>query len=172
MTSTASTIHRDRSVADESDGVDTVATCPTCGTAYNLDRGQPEELADETRTPEAPVRAALPATPTADLPAGAVLRAPLAMALRVILEVVDGRRLARQLVEIVSASVGRYVGTMASCRRPLHAARLLSVRVCRPSETGAEAAAVVLLDRRVRAVAARFEQDGGQTWRCVAFRVL
>jgi hypothetical protein len=86
--------------------------------------------------------------------------------LRLVLEVIDGRRPAAQLDGVVVASVLRYVRAARPARRPVRVSRLLSLRVCRPVEHAVEAAAVVGVDQRVRAVAARFELEQAG-WRCV-----
>jgi hypothetical protein len=104
------------------------------------------------------------------LPEVGAVRVPVARLLRLVLEVIDGRRPAAQLDGVVAPSVLRYL--RAACvAGPVRVSRLGSLRVCRPTEQAAEAAAVVEVDQRVRAVAARFEhQQAG--WRCVAFRIL
>jgi hypothetical protein len=65
---------------------------------------------------------------------------------------------------LVAPPVVRYL----RAAQPTAPVALRSVRVCVPV---GEVAAVVRCGDRIRAVAARFEQDSGG-WRCVAFRIL
>ena len=97
------------------------------------------------------------------------MRVAVAGILRVMFEVIAGRRLSGQLDAVVSPSVLRYVRAARGAGGG--ALVLRSVRLCFPAEQVVEVAAVVRAVDRVRAVAARFEHaDGG--WRCVAFRIL
>jgi Family of unknown function (DUF6459) len=89
--------------------------------------------------------------------------------LRLLLEVLDGRRPAVQLAAHLAPGALRYV--RAAGRRGSGRSRLSSVRICRPAEAAAEVAAVYRLDGRARAVAARFEREPDGTWRCVALRL-
>jgi hypothetical protein len=75
----------------------------------------------------------------------------VARVLGLVLEVIDGRRPPRQLDGIVAPLVLRYAQAAHVAGRP---ARLLSLRMCRPSERALEAAAVTVVGQRVRAVAA------------------
>jgi hypothetical protein len=91
--------------------------------------------------------------------------------LRLVLEVIDACRPAVQLTKVATASVQRYVRAARLTGHPAHASQLRSVRVCRPTAQAFEASAVVTVNQRSRAVAARFEHQ--QTaWRCVALRIL
>lgn len=102
-----------------------------------------------------------------------VVRRCAQQALRLTLEVLDGRRPPAHLAELVEPSVGRYVAAAAAHRPAVAhapAARLRSMRLDQPRPGAAEIAAVCQLCGRIRAVAARFElHDGG--WRCTAFRL-
>jgi hypothetical protein len=84
------------------------ATCPQCGTTFPV--GAPT--------------VGVAATATAGPRDGELLRVPLARVLRLVLEVVDGRRIVRQLAGMASPSVLRYVGATAMGRRPGRVARL------------------------------------------------
>jgi len=91
--------------------------------------------------------------------------------LGLVLEVIDGRRPAAQLDGVVAPSVLRYARAARLAGPPVRVSRLRSLRMCRPTAEALEAAAVVVIGQRVRAVAARFEHE--QTgWRCVAVRIL
>jgi hypothetical protein len=97
------------------------------------------------------------------------VRVVLAGILRVVFEVIAGRRPAVQLDGLVSGSVSRYVRAAREARGAVVVLR--SLRLSFLTDEALEAAAVVRAGGRVRAVAARFEDvDGG--WRCVAFRIL
>lgn len=92
-------------------------------------------------------------------------------ALRLVLEVLDGRRPAAHLAGHLGRDAVRAV--RAAGRRGSGPSRLTSVRVSRPAPAAAEVAAVYRLDGRARAVAARFEPPPGADgpWRCVAIRL-
>ncbi len=97
------------------------------------------------------------------------VRVVLAGILRVVFEVIAGRRPVVHLDAVVSGSVGRYVRTAREARGGVVVLR--SLRLCVPADGVVEAAAVVRAGGRVRAVAARFEHaDGG--WRCVVFWIV
>jgi hypothetical protein len=90
--------------------------------------------------------------------------------LRLLLEVLDGRRPVAQLDEHLTRPALRCVRA-AGCRGSGRS-RLTSMRVCRPVPGAAEVAAVYRLDGRARALAARFERTrDGAGWRCVAVRL-
>ena len=90
--------------------------------------------------------------------------------LRLMLEVLDGRRPVAQLDEHLTRPALRCVRA-AGCRGSGRS-RLTSMRVCRPAPDAEEVAAVYRLDGRARAVAARFERTrDGAGWRCVAVRL-
>jgi hypothetical protein len=56
---------------------------------------------------------------------------------------------------------------MRLAARQVRAARLCSLRICHPHPDVAEVAAVCLIGRRPRALAARFERCAeGPAWRC------
>lgn len=96
------------------------------------------------------------------------LRRRVAGVLRLLLEVLDGRRAAVQLAPHLAPQPLRYV--RAAGRRPRKPSRLTSLHVCRLSAAAAEIAAVYRVGSRARALAARFEQEGA-TWRCTAVRL-
>ena len=136
--------------------------CPHCGgpvsTTTTADAKAPGGTRDDVEHGQRPVVDAV------------AVRVALAQVLRLILEVIDGRRPSGHLDSLATPSVLRYV----RATRPMQPRRggvLRSVRVCCPVEQVAEVAAVITFAGRIRAVAARFEQDAGQR-RCVAFRIL
>ncbi|MHA6792925.1 Rv3235 family protein [Pseudonocardia bannensis] len=93
--------------------------------------------------------------------------------LRLVLEVIDGRRPAAQLGRLLEPSVLRYVtaaATQPGVRRD-GCARLRSLRLDRPRPDAAEVAAVCRLGGRIRALAARFERSDTGLWRCTALRI-
>lgn len=99
------------------------------------------------------------------------LRQSAGSILRLLLEVLDGRRPLVQLAPYLAPSVLRYV--RAAGRTGGGPSRLTSVRVCRLRASAAEVAAVYRANGRARAVAIRLEQprDAPGTWRCTAIRL-
>jgi hypothetical protein len=93
-----------------------------------------------------------------------------AAALRLALEVLDGRRAEAHLADIAAPAVLRYWRAARDQRRMRSPAQLKAMRVCLPAPGAAEVAAVCAIDGRVRALAARFERRGGR-WRCTAVRL-
>ncbi|MEK6442517.1 Rv3235 family protein [Pseudonocardia sp. T1-2H] len=95
--------------------------------------------------------------------------------MRLVVEVVDGRRPVRQLHGLVGPRVLRYVTAAILAPHARRAtARLTSVHVSLPARDCAEVTAVCSMGGRVRAIAARFELGGplpGE-WTCTALRVL
>lgn len=138
-----------------------VVACPHCGATVEVGPAMAAvEEGDAGR-----------ATVPVDLPDAGTVRVPVARILRLVLEVIDGRRPARQLDGVVAPSVLRYARAAHVAQRPTRVSRLQSLRVCRPTEQTLEAAAVVAFGQRVRAVAARFEHEQNR-WRCHALRIL
>ncbi|MGI9000586.1 MAG: Rv3235 family protein [Pseudonocardia sp.] len=60
----------------------------------------------------------------------------------------------------------------AAARRAGQGTRLRWLRVYQPTQNSEEAAAVVLISGRPRAVAARFDRHDTDQWRCTALRVM
>lgn len=121
--------------------------------------------------------AEVPAPPAAAPPepvAPDVRPAALAV-LRLLLEVVDGRRPHTQLGQTVSEPVRRYVLAAAGRAAGPHGPRatLTTARVYQPCPTSAELSAVWRLGRRPRALAARIERHppAPLAWRCTALRL-
>ncbi|WP_219420344.1 Rv3235 family protein [Pseudonocardia nigra] len=136
-------------------------SCPHCGAS--IMSGATDPAADTSGVRAAAI--------VVDLPDAAPVQLPVARVLRLILEVIDARRPVAQLAAVAAPSVLRYARAARLAGRSARVSRLLSLRVCRPTEHAVEAVAVVAVDQRHRAVAARFEQQ--QTgWRCVALRIL
>ncbi|WP_219420379.1 Rv3235 family protein [Pseudonocardia nigra] len=79
-------------------------------------------------------------------------KVPVARVLRLIFEVIDGRRPVAQLVGVAAPSVLRYARAARLAGRPTRVSRLLSLRLCRPAAHAVEAAAVVAVDQRHRVV--------------------
>jgi hypothetical protein len=95
--------------------------------------------------------------------------------MRLVVEVIDGRRSVRQLQGLVGPRVLRYVTAAILAPHARRAtARLTSVHVSLPARDSAEVTAVCSLGGRIRAIAARLELGGplpGE-WTCTALRVL
>ena len=89
-----------------------------------------------------------------------------------LVEVYDGRRPVEQMRRVAAPAVLRYVRASRPVQAPRRAGRVLSYRVSRPAEDAVEASAVVALNGRVRAVAARFESCAPTGWLCTAVRIL
>jgi hypothetical protein len=139
-----------------------VVACPHCGGSVPI--GTSSKRGHEREQP-------MEADVVAPLPDAREVEGPVAAVLRMVLEVIDARRPLAHLDAAVAPSVLRYVRAARLAARPARIARLVRLRVCRPTRHTAEAAAVVTIDRRVRAVAARFEREPSG-WRCVALRIL
>lgn len=137
--------------------LDTTGECPHCGGAL----------------PATVVASVAPTAPAVveDLPDSDVLQGPVRRLLALVFEVVDGRRPVDQLAPVLAPAVLRYTRAACLAYRPARVSRARSVRLCRPTEHAIEAAAVVEIDRRVRAVAARFDTERGALC-CVALRIL
>lgn len=87
------------------------------------------------------------------------------------MQVLDGHRAAAQLAPLMATTEVGYLRSIAAGVRPRTSSQVLRVRVTQPSATAGEVAAVIRVNGRSRAVAARFERDG-QAWRCTLLRVL
>jgi hypothetical protein len=107
----------------------------------------------------------------ADLPDERAARETVAWVVRLVLEVIDARRPIAQLKGVATTTVLRYVRAARLAAYPARSSRLLSIRICSPTGEVIEAAAVVRIEQRTRALAARFEQGQGQ-WRCVSLRII
>lgn len=136
----------------------TTADCPHCGQPL-LARPQTGAVGLE---PDVAVVTVPQVDPVRGVAAGVV---------RVLLEVVDGRRRVEQVAAVASPSVCRYMRAARLGQAAPRVFRVRSLRLCRPAESVLEAAAVVAIAGRVRALAARLERTDG-AWRCVAFRIL
>lgn len=88
-----------------------------------------------------------------------------------VLQVLDGHRAAAQLAPLMATTEVSYLRSVVAGVRPRTASQVLRVRVTQPSATAGEVVAVIRVNGRPRAVAARFERDG-QAWRCTVLRVL
>jgi hypothetical protein len=116
----------------------------------------------------------------ADLPDEPGVQVEMERWMRLLVEVLAGRRPARQLSGVAARPVLRYLRVCAerlSAPRG-HAgvgvrwpAQVITVRVCQPHEGAAEVAGVCLLGGRVRAVAVRFERCRSGAWFCEVVRV-
>ncbi|WP_219420224.1 Rv3235 family protein [Pseudonocardia nigra] len=136
-------------------------SCPHCGASITF--GASDSAPDTSDVHAAAI--------VVDLPDAGAVQLPVARMLWLIFEVINARRPVAQLAGVAAPSVLRYARAARLAGRPARVSRLLSLRVCRPAEHAVEAAAVVAVDQRHRAVAARFEQE--QTgWLCVALRIL
>ena len=104
------------------------------------------------------------------------LRERSGQVLRLVLEVLDGRRPLTHLGPHLEPPALRYVRA-AHAQRPAlrQPSRMTSLHVSRPCAGAVEVAAVYRLGGRVRALAARFEgsvADEPPSWRCVTLRLL
>lgn len=138
-----------------------VVACPHCGGTVHV----------AAPAVEAVQRSTVRVTGPAGLPEAGPVRGPVGRVLGLVFEVIDGRRPAEQLTRVVTAPVLRYIRAARLERCPARVSRLLSLKMCRPTDGAVEAAAVAALETRIRAVAARFEHDPSG-WRCVALRIL
>jgi hypothetical protein len=162
MTSSSEHGSRIRRVAYEPVPADApgVWVCRHCGGELQA-RDEAGPSARETAAAQAEVQ----------LPDERAARREVARVVRLVLEVIDARRPLAQLDGIAAPAVLRYVRATRLAAHPARSSRLLSVRVCCPAVAVIEAAAVVRIEQRDRAVATRFEQRQGQ-WRCVSLRII
>jgi hypothetical protein len=111
-----------------------------------------------------------PVAPPAPSPAACVLAERV---LRAVVEILGGRRPARQLSAVLSPDLLAHLITLQEVAGPLKP-RVRKV-LARPQAPGVlEAVAVVTLTTGVRALAARFEEhadEGGRRWRCTALQL-
>lgn len=139
----------------------------------------PEPLIEPAEQPPAPQPARDPDPGQAPPPGLRGARVEVSTVLRMILEVLDGRRASAQLSSRLSPPVLRYLGALAgrldaptgqrarSGRRP---PALRSLRLSQPAAEIAEASAVWRYNGRHRALAARFEWSTDH-WHCTALRL-
>ncbi len=117
--------------------------CPHCGGPIS---------GPMTPVPEPRESAELPVVE--DLPDADEVRIPVARVLQSVLEAIDGTRPLEQLRAVLAPSALRYARASLTAKRPMRASRMLSLRVCRPTQHAAEVTAVVRIEQRIRAMAA------------------
>jgi len=88
-----------------------------------------------------------------------------------LIEVLDGRRPASQLRDMLSEQVYAALQTRVRTTRPGHGRRLRSIHPCRPAPGVLELCATFGTPHRTFAAALRLEYRAGR-WRCTALRVL
>lgn len=147
-----------RKVNYEASRVAAVVECPHCGGPVEI-----AAAASDREPGQMVTAAAIVVAPDVE-----PVRRQVAQLLRSVLEVIDGRRPVAQLLGVVAPSACRYA---RSDRGPGRVSRILSLRAFLPTEAAAEVTAVVAMDGRVRAVAARFELRVGG-WCCTVLRIL
>jgi hypothetical protein len=132
----------------------------------------------ESGSPTAVALPALQMVPVVEeLPVDPELSARVRFVLQATLEAFDGRRPLRMLTGILAPQVIRYLRAASEMHRTTgrvrgRVTRLGRVRVCPVASGVAEVAAVVVLNSRPLALAARFEQDRSDTWTCTELRLL
>ena len=121
--------------------------------------------APQPAPPEPPLPAPLPADPLAPVLVERLLRAAV--------EILCGRRPARQLSAVLRPDVLAHLLTLQEVAG--HLKPQVRKVLARPQTPGVlEAVAVVALSTGVRALAARFEEhagEGGRQWRCTALQL-
>jgi hypothetical protein len=133
--------------------------CPTCG-----HREPVHEPSIGLQTTPDPVTDVVP-------DAAAIKSAFRALAL--LMEMLDGRRPARQMRKIAAPRVIRYLRAIPLGPGGLPGGvRLLSFHPSQPHEGAVEVAASVAIRGRRRAVAASFELTGLENWVCDTLRIL
>lgn len=134
---------------------------------------EPEPGAVATDPLLPPPRAPEPVRSPASVPQWTEAHHTVARALRVAMEVLDGRRPLAHLAGHFEAPVLRYWRAAARQRRVCSPARFTRMRLCMPRDGVAEVAVTCDIDGRPRALAARFERgDEPRTrWRCTALRL-
>lgn len=139
------------------DNAELLEPCPSCGHWEHL---------DETAAPVVG-----PVVQDVRPDRSALLAA--AWTLTLLVEVLDGRRPARQVTGLVEPRVLRYlaavpIGPSGACR----GARVLSLHPRQPHEGAVEVAASLRLAGRRRAMAASFALSGVDSWVCETVRIL
>ena len=127
---------------------------------------EPEPTTDPVPSWDAP---APTGPPTPDLPADPAARRAAERVLRVIVEILDGRRPADHLDGLATPAVVRCV---RFARHRVNGSWLARVRVVQPHEKAVEVAAVCRSGRGVHAIAARLDHTRRRGWRCTAFRLI
>ncbi|WP_433503228.1 Rv3235 family protein [Pseudonocardia halophobica] len=139
------------------DGEDFLDPCPTCGHRASADA--PSELP--------------PGDPLTDV---VLDRAAIAHAHRTVgmaVEVLDQRRPAKQLIDLVAPRVLRYLRAVPVAPSGLRGgARLLSFHPSQPHEGTVEVASSVRIGGRRRGLAASFDLTGHRRWICQSIRIL
>ncbi|MCE3554430.1 Rv3235 family protein [Pseudonocardia sp. RS11V-5] len=139
------------------DGEDFLEPCPTCGHRALADA--PPELPPGEPVPEVPLDRA------------AIGQAHWTVAM--LMEVLDQRRPAKQLTDLVAPRVLRYLRAMPVEASGLRGgARLLSFHPSQPHEGAVEVAGSVRLRGRRRALAVSFTLVGLDRWLCSTIRIL
>ncbi|GAA4689315.1 hypothetical protein GCM10023215_26920 [Pseudonocardia yuanmonensis] len=139
------------------DGDDFLDPCPTCGHRAPVDA--PAGLP--------------PGDPVSDVPLDRVAIQHAQRTVVLLVEVLDQRRPATQLTDLVAPRVLRYLRAMSVARSGLRGgARLLSFHPSQPHEGAVEVAASVRIRGRRRALAASFTLVGLDRWVCSTMRIL
>ncbi|GAA1860288.1 hypothetical protein GCM10009836_45540 [Pseudonocardia ailaonensis] len=139
------------------DNTELLEPCPNCGHWEHLD--------EPAASPVGPVVADLRPDRSALLAA--------AWTLTLLVELLDGRRPARQVTGLVASRVLRYLAAVPAGRDgSCGGARLLSVHPRQPHEGAVEVAASLRLAGRRRAMAASFALPGVDSWVCETVRIL
>lgn len=139
------------------DGEDFLDPCPTCG--HRAPADVPAELP--------------PGDPVTDVmrDRAAIVQAQRTVVMAV--EVLDQRRPAKQLTDLVAPRVLRYLRAVPVDASGLRGgARLLSLHLSQPHEGAVEVAGSVRLRGRRRALAASFTLFGLDRWMCSTIRIL
>lgn len=117
---------------------------------------------------------ATPKPPTVTLPAADPAASVLAeRVLRAVVEILGGRRPARQLSAVLSPDLLSYLAALKAVAGHLEP-RVRKVFARQQADGAVEAVALVTLNTGVRALAARFEEqrdDGGRRWQCTALQI-
>jgi hypothetical protein len=138
------------------DGTDLIPVCPTCGHHPQADpRPLPEGVPAEDVRPDRAVLAAAERTT------------------RLLVDVLDQRRPARQVRDLVAPRVLRYMAAAPTVRGGLRGGVcLLACRSSQPHEGAVEVAATVRLAGRRRALAVSFALVDVDRWMCTTIRIL
>jgi hypothetical protein len=139
------------------DGEDFLDPCPTCGHLAQADA--PAELP--------------PGDPVNDVPLDRVAVGQAHQTVTKLVEVLDQRRPAKQLTDLVAPRVLRYLRVVPVEASGLRGgARLLSFHPSQPHEGAVEVAGSVRLRGRRRALAASFTLAELDRWFCSTIRIL
>jgi hypothetical protein len=142
--------------ADNASALPAHETCPACGAVLSgIAEPAPMSVVSAVE----------------DLSDAAKVRLHVLWMIGLLLEVLDGRRASRQLAGLLAPAALRYLRAAADTHRSRSVSRISSIRICRPTADAIEASAVVLINTKPSALAARLDREE-LVWRINVVRIL